>query len=263
MREVLLHREMVHTGDLILVNAQFPFLETGTDRFLLPVSFGWNQVFLDGRVARLIETMVSELAAKDTLCPVSGWRSQEEQESIYAQSLQAHGRSFTEKYVAVPGSSEHQTGLAIDLGKRCKTINFLCPDFPYEGICQTFRKQAVFHGLIQRYPQGKESVTGIAHEPWHFRYVGEPHGEIMTSKHLTLEEYHQFLRQFPAGKRYFCHQYRKNLRVYLSYQRANPEGNTIWRPRRDTLYYSVSGDNQEGFLFTEWCWKTGEMSCPV
>ena len=55
MREVLLPQEMVHTGDLILVNAQFPFRKTGTDRFLLPASFGGNRVLLDGRVARLLE----------------------------------------------------------------------------------------------------------------------------------------------------------------------------------------------------------------
>lgn len=56
MREVLLPQEMVHTGDLILVNAQFPFRKTGTDRFLLPASFGGSHVLLDGRVARLLES---------------------------------------------------------------------------------------------------------------------------------------------------------------------------------------------------------------
>lgn len=160
--------------------------------------------------------------------------------------------------MALPGHSEHQTGLAVDLGLRSETIDFLRPDFPYEGICQKFREQASFRGFIQRYPQGKENITGIAHEPWHFRYVGEPHGEIMAAKHLSLEEYHPFLRQFPTGKRYYLYQ-GKGLRAYLSYQRANPSGPTLWRPRQDTLYYSVSGDNQEGFLFTEWCRERGEI----
>ena len=258
MREVLLPQEMVHTGDLILVNAQFPFRGTGTDR-LLPAGFGGNHVLLDGRVARLLEKLVLDLGGGETLCPVSGWRSREEQEAIYTRSLQEHGRRFTEQYVALPGHSEHQTGLAVDLGLRSETIDFLRPDFPYEGICQKFREQAVFHGFILRYPQGKENVTGIAHEPWHFRYVGEPHGEIMAAKHLALEEYHPFLRQFPTGKRYYLYQ-GKGLRAYLSYQRANPSGPTLWRPRQDTLYYSVSGDNQEGFLFTEWCREGGKIS---
>ena len=145
------------------------------------------------------------------------------------------------------------------MGLRSETIDFLRPDFPYEGICQKFREQASFRGFIQRYPQGKENITGIAHEPWHFRYVGEPHGEIMAAKHLTLEEYHPFLRQFPTGKRYYLYR-GKGLSAYLSYQRANPSGPTLWRPRQDTLYYSVSGDNQEGFLFTEWCRERGKIS---
>ena len=73
MREVLLPQEMVHTGDLILVNAQFPFRGTGTDRFLLPASFGGNRVLLDGRVARLLEKLVLDLGGGEALCPVSGW----------------------------------------------------------------------------------------------------------------------------------------------------------------------------------------------
>ena len=72
MREVLLPQEMVHTGDLILVNAQFPFRKTGTDRFLLPASFGGNRVLLDGRVARLLEKLVLDLGGGEALCPVSG-----------------------------------------------------------------------------------------------------------------------------------------------------------------------------------------------
>lgn len=175
MREVLLPQEMIRTGDLILVNAQFPFRETGTDRFLLPASFGGNRVLLDGRVARLLEKLVLDLGGGETLCPVSGWRSREEQETIYTRSLQEHGQHFTEQYVALPGHSEHQTGFAVDLGLRSETIDFLRPDFPYEGICQKFREQSPFRGFIQRYPQGKENITGIAHEPWHFRYGGGSH----------------------------------------------------------------------------------------
>lgn len=84
MREVLLPQEMVHTGDLILVNDQFPFRKTGTDRFLLPAGFGGSHVLLDGRVARLLEKLVLDLGGGEALCPVSGWRSREEQEAIYA-----------------------------------------------------------------------------------------------------------------------------------------------------------------------------------
>ena len=83
-----------------------------------------------------------------------------------------NGEEFTNQFVARPGHSEHQTGLAIDLGLKQPDIDFLRPYFPYKGICQTFRELSTDYGFIERYPAGKEAITGIAHEPWHFRYVG-------------------------------------------------------------------------------------------
>ena len=121
--------------------------------------------------------------------PVSGWRSFEEQTDIYQNSLVKNGRSFTRKYVALPGHSEHQTGLAIDLGLRGPELDFIRPDFPYTGICQRFRERAVDFGFVERYPAGKEAVTGITHEPWHFRYVGPAHAREIVRRGLALEEY--------------------------------------------------------------------------
>ena len=91
--------------------------------------------------------------------------------------------------MALPGCSEHQTGLAIDLGLRGPEVDFLCPDFPYTGPCGDFRRLAADYGFVERYPAGKEPITGIAHEPWHFRYVGVPHAERMAAMGLVLEEY--------------------------------------------------------------------------
>ena len=107
------------------------------------------------------------------------------------QSLAENGREFTEQYVARPGCSEHQTGLAIDLGLRLPEIDFIRPYFPYDGLAGRFRQLAAEYGFVERYPQGKEAVCGIAHEPWHFRYVGRPHALIMQKRGLTLEEYLQ------------------------------------------------------------------------
>ena len=109
--------------------------------------------------------------------------------TIYTDSLRENGPEFTAKFVAMPGHSEHLTGLAIDLGLRQPKIDFIRPAFPYEGICQKFRELAPAYGFIERYPKGKEHITGIAHEPWHFRYVGTPYSETMAFKGMTLEEY--------------------------------------------------------------------------
>ena len=123
------------------------------------------------------------------IVPVSGWRSREEQQRIWDDTLAKEGEAFTRQYVACPGCSEHQTGLAIDLGLAAPHIDFIRPDFPDTGVCRAFREQAGKYGFILRYPAGKEHITGIAHEPWHFRYVGTPHSAIMTRLGLTLEEY--------------------------------------------------------------------------
>lgn len=72
------------------------------------------------------------------------------------------------------GCSEHETGLAIDLALAGEEPDFIRPPFPDRGICRRFRQRCADFGFVLRYPAGKETVTGIAHEPWHFRYVGVP-----------------------------------------------------------------------------------------
>jgi len=75
------------------------------------------------------------------------------------------------------------------LGLNKNEIDFICPDFPYEGICQRFRKEAVKYGFIERYQEGKEDITKVSYESWHFRYVGVEAAEEIMSQGLTLEEY--------------------------------------------------------------------------
>ena len=170
---------------LMLVNQQHPV--SLSPRSLVLVG---GQVLLEQCAATALNQLMEELDGWQYITAVSGWRSQEEQCEIYLQSLLENGEEFTNKFVARPGHSEHQTGLAIDLGLKQPDIDFLRPNFPYEGICQTFRELAADYGFIERYPAGKEAITGIAHEPWHFRYVGVPHAKIMVDHNWTLEEYH-------------------------------------------------------------------------
>ena len=105
----------------------------------------------------------------------------------------------TRKFVAYPGCSEHQTGLAIDLGANLPEIDFICPEFPDTGIFGKFREKAADFGFIERYPKGKEAVTGIGAEPWHFRYVGVPHAAVMKAGGLVLEEYAEERNAFGGG----------------------------------------------------------------
>jgi len=173
---------------LVLVNLQHS-CPVDAVRDLVPVRRDFPGVLLEREAADALSRLMEELDGWKDILPVSGWRSLVEQREIYDASLRENGPAFTKKFVALPGHSEHQTGLAIDLGLRLPEIDLIRPAFPYEGICQRFREAAPAYGFIERYPAGKEAVTGIAHEPWHFRYVGAPHAEIITRRGLTLEEY--------------------------------------------------------------------------
>ena len=173
---------------LILVNGQHAY-PADTAQDLIPVHENYPNILLEREAAQALTRLMDQLGGWQFIIAVSGWRSLEEQRTISEDSLRDNGPTFTEQFVARPGHSKHQTGLAIDLGLRQQSIDFIRPEFPYEGICQQFRQQAPSFGFIERYPKGKERITGIAHEPWHFRYVGTPHSERMADLGLTLEEY--------------------------------------------------------------------------
>lgn len=173
---------------LVLVNSQHAY-SPDTKQDLIPVHESYPNILLEREAVQALSRVMEQIDGWRYIVPVSGWRSLEEQLKIYANSLRENGPEFTAKFVAMPGHSEHQTGLAIDLGLLQPEIDFIRPAFPYEGICQKFRELAPAYGFIERYPSGKESITGIAHEPWHFRYVDTPHSEVIAFKGLTLEEY--------------------------------------------------------------------------
>ncbi len=250
MKTVVMPRDSVHAGNLILVNQRHPYYEEANKRTLVPLCKENNGVLMEHSAATKLARLMDYIHGWPQIAAVSGWRSRQEQQNIYSQSLQENGVAFTKKYVAAPGCSEHQTGLAIDLGLRKTNIDFIRPDFPYSGICQKFREKAPLFGFVERYPAGKEDVTGIAHEPWHFRYVGIPHAAIMTERKFTLEEYVVFLRQFPCGLRSYDYQ-EDGQNASVSYLAAVDDAEMQIDSDTDTPN-SVSGDNMEGFIITRW-----------
>ncbi|TCS74395.1 D-alanyl-D-alanine carboxypeptidase-like protein [Muricomes intestini] len=104
--------------------------------------------------------------------------------------------------------------------------------------------------FIERYPNGKEAITGIAHEPWHFRYVGAPHAAIMTELGLTLEEYHAFLKQYPNGEKRFLYR-TGNQNIEVAYVKTAAGADAEFEIE-DDIPYSVSGNNADGFVLTKW-----------
>lgn len=174
---------------LQLVSPDYPVSMIPSAHDLIPAFEEFPDILMERYAAYALQALIKKLNAYGKIVPVSGFRTQQEQQNIWDNTLKQHGLIYTQKYVAIPGCSEHQTGLAIDLALNQENIDFICPSFPDEGICHLFQQLAPSYGFILRYPKGKETVTKIGWEPWHFRYVGTPHAQIITNHHLTLEEY--------------------------------------------------------------------------
>ena len=233
----------IHNGLLILVNAEHP-IQYMERPVLAPAAPG-SDILLDTRAAAMLSGLISRIGAAGEIVPVSGWRSEAEQREIWDGSMRESGEEFTRKYVALPGCSEHQTGLAIDLALRADNIDFIRPEFPYDGVCGRFRALAADYGFVERYQSGKEGVTGIAAEPWHFRYVGRPHARIMREMGLCLEEYVEYLRAYPYPER------------LLEVRGEVYEAEVGFAGARDALGlpdapYQVSGNNVDGYIYTLW-----------
>ena len=123
---------------------------------------------------------------------ISVYRSIEDQVKNWANYENTFGLEYTKQYVAIPGHSEHHTGLAIDVsfvvdGKLVRMVpNLLKIDPLYKPLQEKLPK----YGFILRYPAGKEPITKINYEPWHFRYLDDPElAENITNRGICFEEY--------------------------------------------------------------------------
>ena len=93
--------------------------------------------------------------------------------------------NFAARYTARPGESEHQSGLCVDMHDRATATTDFENSPYYVWLCEN----AQHFGYILRYPKGKEDITKIAFEPWHWRYVGKENAEKIKQSGLCLEEY--------------------------------------------------------------------------
>ncbi|MCL2702635.1 MAG: D-alanyl-D-alanine carboxypeptidase family protein [Defluviitaleaceae bacterium] len=248
MITVSLSKNDVHNGSLILVNRDCPVYAEHCGNRLMPVGDN-GKVLIEKSAANVLKKLMRDMNLGEKIIATSGYRSKEKQTKLYENSLTDNGLEFTAKYVALPDHSEHQTGLAVDLALKQRDIDDIRPYFPYTGDCGAFREKATVAGFIERYPEGKEKITGIAHEPWHFRYVGAPHAKIMHEMSVTLEEYHLLMKEFPYGEKPFKFDFDGST-VSISYLAAGSE-QTVFETESD-VPFSVSGDNMNGYIITKW-----------
>ena len=258
----------LYRGDLILVNGSYEY--KNLDEYnLLDIYYNRKKYESGARAyqlssidLKLADFVLGELNAMNEaffeesgqggLLIRSAYRSRQDQKELYDARVASDGVVQAEKYVAKPGHSEHETGLAYDMSVYVGGENTYISDEPeYRPIYAMAYK----YGFILRYPADKVNITGINYEAWHFRYVGLPHAYYMTEKDLCLEEYIDLLR-----KNY------KYSDVHLTVSAPDRDGNVrnyeIYFVPADTdkgkneiivprgYEYSVSGNNVDGYIVT-------------
>ena len=145
---------------------------------------------LQKEAAQAVTRLFAQAASQGIrLVGISGYSPYSRQKELYKNALQKGSTA-----VAPPGSSEHQSGLALDVS--CASISLELESMflrrnPRRKIVQ---KHAPLYGFILRYPKDKEEITGYPWEPWHIRYVGKSLSLYCSLTNLTLEEYYNQLK---------------------------------------------------------------------
>lgn len=186
--------QMFHQGHLwALVSKKRPLKgEAGYTLVNIPVAHGDSDqpMKVAKNISDQLERMINAAEADgEPLMVSSAYRSLSEQHKLYNQFVAENGKALAALYVSPVGASEHHTGLSVDLSSvsdDCSEDSDTC------SLSQTgaawLAKNAARFGFIQRYPSGKENITGINHEPWHYRYVGIPMAKAMNDTGMTFDE---------------------------------------------------------------------------
>ena len=181
------------TWNLLLVN----LWNKVDEDFTVSLSYFPSGHAVDSRAFSDLEDMLADAKAEG-LSPIicSSYRSVEKQQSLYDNQVNKYlAKGYTQdqaekeaaKWVAIPGTSEHQTGLAVDI----VALDYQLLDENQENTAeqQWLMENSYLYGWILRYPTEKSDLTGISYEPWHYRYVGKDAAKEIYDAGVCLEEY--------------------------------------------------------------------------
>lgn len=207
-QEMIAELPDVSTKDwnLLLVN-NWNFIDENLE---IPIEEVADQKEIDARIVEPYENWMN--AASDAgynIFLASSYRSVERQTNNYNNSIQEfinegfseeEATEKTEDYIAIPGGSEHHTGLALDMidSEWLNSGKGLVPEYDTQESQHWLADTAAEFGFILRFPKNKEESTGIEYESWHFRYVGVESAQFIKKYDLSLEEYIELLEK--AGK---------------------------------------------------------------
>ncbi len=148
----------------------------------------------DSRAVKYLEDFIAAARSEGLSVYLSStYRSYNEQSYLYDRKVSQYGDpAIAATIVAPPGTSEHQTGLCADI----TDIYYASKDRSLENTALFKWMKAHCHeyGFILRYPDGKQDITGIIYEPWHFRYVGHEVATYIMENDLTLEQFHELYK---------------------------------------------------------------------
>ncbi len=173
--------------NLLLVNSSYRVPDGYTcDRVTLS-----NGCQIDARIYPSLQQMFDDARTEGLALYVrEGYRTREQQQDIWESRYRDYllkgyskreAKKLTEDYVAIPGCSEHQLGLAVDINAESGDDS--------DSVYTWLLGNAYRYGFIKRYPADKTEITGIDNEPWHYRYVGQEAAKEITERGLCLEEY--------------------------------------------------------------------------
>ena len=151
-----------------------------------------NGQMVDSRIYPYLQEMFDAARTEDVYPVVrEGYRTAEEQQEILDDKIQSYinqgysqvkAERTAKEWVALPGTSEHQLGIAVD-------INADKSKCSHEDVYEWLAENAYKYGFVLRYPPGKQKITGTSYEPWHYRYVGEEAAKEIYEREICLEEY--------------------------------------------------------------------------
>ncbi|WP_040196513.1 D-Ala-D-Ala carboxypeptidase VanY [Candidatus Soleaferrea massiliensis] len=246
----------IHQGDLVLVNKTYPY--RGQDSTPLTYVYDYKnnmykvkdmEVSLNRRVVQAFNGMLAgfyDATGIHDVNVVSGYRSSEDQYRIVQEKQSETLLQNVSSLAAAPGYSEHETGMALDLS--IYTDMGITHDFLGQGKYHWIRENAYRYGFVLRYPQEKTQTTGYDYEPWHYRFVGVPHAGIMQKENICLEEYIDFLKQYPYEKQHLKVRTQSGQRYEIYYVAAEPGETAV--PVPSNREYTLSGNNADGFIVT-------------
>jgi len=239
----------ISLGNLIVVNHDFVY-EIREDHDLVLIEdmktmsyrvSGDNLLFSRSAIGKLNEMMDAffDESERDSTTIISAFRDFERQQEILDEYVAIVGRTEALRWASPPGYSEHHTGLAVDLGffSGGEVRTFLGT-----GINAWFSENSYKFGFILRYPFEKSDITKTAYEPWHFRYVGNPHAYVIHNYRWCLEEYIGYVMGFSREEPFSVVFDGDSYDIYFT------RGFDVLVPVDSE--YDISGNNIDGFIVT-------------